>query len=152
VGVVSLAEAYGTAPQDRACYERMLAEMTAQFAPTREAMPGFTPATHHLLGTSGTVTTLAGVALGLDRYVRAKVDGTWHNCADILRVIDRIVAQDRDGRAAMGCIGPDRADLVVPGCAIFAAIVTLWPCVQLRVADRGLREGILRELVAEGDA
>jgi exopolyphosphatase/guanosine-5'-triphosphate,3'-diphosphate pyrophosphatase len=148
VGVVSLAEMHGGGPQDRACYERMRAEMTALFAPARDAMAGFAPQTHHLLGTSGTVTTLAGVALGLDRYVRAKVDGTWHACADILRTIDRIVALDRDGRAAVGCIGPDRADLVVPGCAIFAAIATLWPCAQLRVADRGLREGILRELAA----
>jgi exopolyphosphatase/guanosine-5'-triphosphate,3'-diphosphate pyrophosphatase len=64
-------------------------------------------------------------------------------------VIDRIVALDHDGRAAIGCVGPDRADLIVPGCAIFAAIHDLWPCAQLRVADRGLREGILRELVAE---
>jgi exopolyphosphatase/guanosine-5'-triphosphate,3'-diphosphate pyrophosphatase len=135
-------------PQDRACYEEMREEMIARFTPVREAMAGFPPATHHLLGTSGTVTTLAGVALDLERYVRSKVDGTWHNCTGILRVIDRIVALDRDGRAAVGCIGPDRADLVVPGCAIFAAIAALWPCVQLRVADRGLREGILRELMA----
>ncbi len=66
-----------------------------------------------------------------------------------MAVVDRIVALDLAGRAAVGCVGPDRADLIVPGCAIFSAIVALWPCAQLRVADRGLREGILRELLAE---
>jgi exopolyphosphatase/guanosine-5'-triphosphate,3'-diphosphate pyrophosphatase len=55
---------------------------------------------------------------------------------------------DIKGRAAMGCVGPDRADLIVPGCAIFAAVLELWPCTELRVADRGLREGMLRELLA----
>jgi exopolyphosphatase/guanosine-5'-triphosphate,3'-diphosphate pyrophosphatase len=108
----------------------------------------FHPATHHLLGTSGTVTTLAGIALGLARYDRARVDASWHRCSDILAVIDRLVDLDWKGRAAMGCVGPDRVDLIVPGCAIFAAIAALWPCEQLRVADRGLREGMLRELMA----
>jgi exopolyphosphatase/guanosine-5'-triphosphate,3'-diphosphate pyrophosphatase len=66
-----------------------------------------------------------------------------------MTVVDRIVSLSPAGRAALGCIGADRADLIVPGCAIFAAIHTLWPCAQLRVADRGLREGILRELLLE---
>jgi exopolyphosphatase/guanosine-5'-triphosphate,3'-diphosphate pyrophosphatase len=93
------------------------------------------------------VTTLAAVAMGLTRYVRAKVDASWHSCEDILHVVDRLIGLDHAGRAAIGPVGPDRADLVLPGCAIFAAIHTLWPCAQLRVADRGLREGMLRELM-----
>ena len=67
--------------------------------------------------------------------------------ADIEAVIDRLADLDPQGRAAVGCVGPDRADLIVPGCAIFAAIAALWPCKRLRVADRGLREGMLRELM-----
>ncbi|MBL7097245.1 MAG: Ppx/GppA family phosphatase [Alphaproteobacteria bacterium] len=150
VGVVSLAEAaHGVI--DRAGYERMRADMISLFAAVKAQMDGkgvFDCPTHHLLGTSGTVTTLAGIALGLARYDRGKVDGSWHDCADIESVIDRLVSLDVPGRAAIGCVGPDRADLIVPGCAIFAAIHHHWPCLQLRVADRGLREGILRELLA----
>jgi exopolyphosphatase/guanosine-5'-triphosphate,3'-diphosphate pyrophosphatase len=152
VGVVALAERRARTVIDRRGFDTMRKEMCELFAPVRDSMAGFDIAKHHLLGTSGTVTTLAGIALGLDRYIRARVDGTWHECSAILRVIDRIVALDYDGRAAIGCVGADRADLIVPGCAIFAAIHDLWPCAQLRVADRGLREGILRELVAEARA
>lgn len=148
VGVVSLAERY-SGKQDRAWYDTLEQRMRETFSPVRAAMSGFDENAHHLLGTSGTVTTLAGVALGLDRYVRSKVDTSWHDRTTILDVVDRIVALDIEGRAALGCVGPERADLIVSGCAIFAAIAALWPCAQLRVADRGLREGILRELVAE---
>ncbi|MEI9931700.1 MAG: hypothetical protein WDM89_14455 [Rhizomicrobium sp.] len=70
----------------------------------------------------------------------------------MLAVIDRLVVLDHAGRAALGPIGPDRADLVLPGCAIFAAIHALWPCEKLRVADRGLREGMLRELMLQATA
>ena len=78
---------------------------------------------------------------------RDKVDASWHDCSDILAVIARLDGLDIAGRAALGCIGPDRADLVLAGCAIFSAIYAHWPCARLRVADRGLREGMLRELM-----
>ena len=150
VGVVSLSESAG-GTLDRAGYERLRDSLIARFAAVKarmDAAGSFDPRTHHLLGTSGTVTTLAGIALGLTRYDRGKVDASWHDGADILAVIDRLTGLDLAGRAAIGCVGPDRADLIVPGCAIFAAIQHHWPCLQLRVADRGLREGILRELLA----
>ena len=130
----------------------MCEAMLARFGAVRREMDEKAPfdvARHHLLGTSGTVTTLAGIALGLPRYVRARVDGTWHDCADILKVVEMLTALDRKARAKLGCVGEERADLIVPGCAIFSAIYALWPCAKLRVADRGLREGILRELMAE---
>jgi exopolyphosphatase/guanosine-5'-triphosphate,3'-diphosphate pyrophosphatase len=149
-GVVTLSEQWNGHQLDRAGFVRIRDEMVSRFASVKTDMDRiatFDPATHHLLGTSGTVTTLAGIALGLSRYDRARVDASWHRCSDILAVIDRLVDLDWKGRAAMGCVGPDRADLIVPGCAVFAAIATLWPCMQLRVADRGLREGILRELM-----
>jgi exopolyphosphatase / guanosine-5'-triphosphate,3'-diphosphate pyrophosphatase len=150
VGVVTLAEEMGTTAMDSASFDAMRARMIARFAEMRaqmDAIHAFSREAHHLLGTSGTVTTLAAVSLRLERYVRAKVDASWHDCADILAVIDRLIALDHEGRAALGPIGPDRADLVLPGCAIFAAIHALWPCSLLRVADRGLREGMLRELL-----
>ncbi len=150
LGVVTLAESWSGGPLDRGGYARLLDELIAQLRPVRAAMDGIAPfdaATHHLLGTSGTVTTLAAIALGLPRYERARVDASWHACRDIEAVIDRLVGLDLKARAAIGCIGRDRADLIVPGCAIFAAILALWPCEKLRVADRGLREGMLRELM-----
>ncbi len=151
LGVMSLAEgAMGAA--EKPGYAVMRADMVARFAAVRREMDGagaFDLARYHLLGTSGTVTTLAGVALKLPRYVRARVDGSWHDSAAILQVVRDLVGLDRKGRAAQGCIGTERADLIVPGCAIFSAIHETWPCSRLRVADRGLREGILRELMAE---
>jgi exopolyphosphatase/guanosine-5'-triphosphate,3'-diphosphate pyrophosphatase len=154
VGVVGLAEERGRGA-DRESYDAMRVAMIARFAPLRDAMEKARPfgtAAHHLLGTSGTVTTLAGIALGLARYSRARVDASWHASADILATVDRVVALPLRGRAGIGCVGPERADLIIPGCAIFSAIHALWPCAELRVADRGLREGMLRELAAEGRA
>ena len=151
VGVVNLAEEEGHGA-DRAGYLAMRARLETRLEPLRARMAAIAPfdvARHHLLGTSGTVTTLAGIALGLARYDRARVDASWHDCRTILGVIDRVVGLDLAGRAKLGCVGPERADLIVPGSAIFAATHALWPCARLRVADRGLREGMLRELAAE---
>ena len=151
VGVVALADLWQGKPSDRAGYAIMRGAMIERFRPIRarmDAIGAFDPNTHHLLGTSGTVTTLAGIALGLERYSRARVDASWHHCRDIVAVIDRLAGLDLAGRAALGCVGADRADLILPGAAIFAAILAHWPCPQLRVADRGLREAMLRELIA----
>jgi exopolyphosphatase / guanosine-5'-triphosphate,3'-diphosphate pyrophosphatase len=101
----------------------------------------------HYLGTSGTVTTLAGVHLDLPRYDRRHVDGLWMGEADIQRMIDKIRGMDFEARRNNPCIGRDRADLVLAGCAIFEAIRREWPLRRLRVADRGLREGILVQLM-----
>jgi len=147
-GVVSLAEAFGEASGYAAIRESVMPRIAA-VAREMAAQRPFDPAKHHLLGTSGTVTTLAALALGLKRYERDKVDASWHRCADILGIVDRLVALDLASRANLGCVGPERADLVLAGCAIFSAIHAHWPCAELRVADRGLREGMLRELTAE---
>jgi exopolyphosphatase/guanosine-5'-triphosphate,3'-diphosphate pyrophosphatase len=152
VGVVTLAEDIAHVAMDSASFDAMRARMIARFALVREKMDAvraFSRDAHHLLGTSGTVTTLAAIAMGLNRYIRSRVDATWHDSEKILAVIDRLIGLDHAGRVAIGVIGQDRADLVLPGCAIFAAIHALWPCAQLRVADRGLREGMLRELMVQ---
>ena len=146
VGVVSLAEEYGAGARDHAGFEVMRAAMRARFAPFAEQMPDFDPLREHLLGTSGTVTTLAAIALNLPRYNRAKVDASWHETAKLLAVVERISRLDMPALAEIGAIGPERADLMLAGSAIFAAICTLWPSPVLRVADRGLREGMLRQM------
>jgi exopolyphosphatase/guanosine-5'-triphosphate,3'-diphosphate pyrophosphatase len=106
----------------------------------------------HLLGTSGTVTTLAGIHLDLARYDRRRVDGIWMDDADISRTIARLRAMDYQSRVAHGCIGVERADLVLAGCAILDAIRQAFPMPRLRVADRGLREGMLVEMMREDGA
>jgi exopolyphosphatase/guanosine-5'-triphosphate,3'-diphosphate pyrophosphatase len=101
----------------------------------------------HLLGTSGTVTTIAGVHLELPRYDRRRVDGCWMNEDEVTRVIEKLLLMDYDQRVANACIGAERADLVLAGCAILEAIRRAFPFPRLRVADRGLREGILVEMM-----
>jgi exopolyphosphatase/guanosine-5'-triphosphate,3'-diphosphate pyrophosphatase len=150
VGVVSLAESYGAAAASRVGFDRMRLDLINRFKPFAEQMgENFDVRRHHLLGTSGTVTTLAAIALKLPRYNRTRVDGSWHETAHMLRVVDRLVGLDIEALAKIGSIGHERADLMLPGCAIFAAIYSLWPSPVLRVADRGLREGMLRRLVRE---
>jgi len=102
-----------------------------------------------MLGSSGTVTTLAGIQLGLARYDRSRVDGLLLGFADIAQIIGELVDMDGAGRAAQPCIGPGRADLMLAGCAILQAICTTWPVDKLRVADRGVREGILANLIED---
>ena len=103
----------------------------------------------HMLGTSGTVTTIAGIHLRLPRYDRRRVDGCWLSDVEITRVIDRLIAMSYEERVANACIGVERADLVLAGCAILEAIRRAFPVPRLRVADRGLREGILVKLMRE---
>ena len=147
VGVVSVAENYGAAASTRTGFDRMFADLRKRLAPFAQTMgPEFDPRKYHLLGTSGTVTTLAAIALKLPRYNRTRVDGSWHESAHMLKVVDRLVGLDTEALAKIGSIGPERADLMLPGCAIFAAICSLWSSPVLRVADRGLREGMLRRL------
>jgi exopolyphosphatase/guanosine-5'-triphosphate,3'-diphosphate pyrophosphatase len=93
------------------------------------------------------VTTLAGLHLGLDRYERQKVDGLWMTAGEVDVTIAALLGMSFDRRVGHPCIGRDRADLVLPGCAIFEAIRREWPTSRVRVADRGLREGILISLM-----
>jgi exopolyphosphatase/guanosine-5'-triphosphate,3'-diphosphate pyrophosphatase len=103
----------------------------------------------HFLGTSGTVTTISGIHLKLPMYDRSRVDGCWLNARDVRSVSNDLIAMTYAERVAQPCIGQERADLVLAGCAILEALLRMWPCQRLRVADRGLREGILATLMAE---
>ena len=156
VGVVTLAEHWGGIDIGDGIYERMVASVHALLAPF-EAEHGLAQVMAEggvqMMGTSGTVTTVAGVHLDLPRYDRNRVDGVWMDFADVTSVSRRLAAMPYDDRAAHACIGRDRADLVVAGCAILEAISSTWPVGRLRVADRGVREGVLLGLMQEyGDA
>lgn len=152
-GVVTLAERHGGVDVPGHVYEQMVDEVSGRIAPfldrLRGARDGIIDAegAFHLLGTSGTVTTIAGVHLGLPRYDRNRVDGVWITPNDVHRVTRDLLTMNYDDRAAHPCVGRERADLVLAGCAIFEAIARAWPAERLRVADRGLREGILLSLM-----
>ncbi len=149
-GVVTFTERFGGIEVTPAIYRAMVDEAEAALAPFERV--------HHIrhqiasrrvqmVGSSGTVTTLAGIHLALPRYIRAMVDGSTLTFAQIDRVSTHLAGLDLAGRAASPCVGRERADLVLSGCAILDAICATWPVGQLRVADRGVREGILFDLM-----
>ena len=105
-----------------------------------------------MIGISGTITTVAALRMGLTRYDRSKVDGVWVSAEDIASVSRRLATMSYHERVAHPCIRKGRADLVVPGCAALEAILRKWPADRVRVADRGLREGILRQLIGTDPA
>ncbi len=147
-GVVTLADRHGGVDVTPESYEAMVAEVSAAMAGfVRKAGHVVRSTGFHTLGTSGTVTTIAGVHLGLERYDRRRVDGIWMSHPDVEAVLRRIRGMSYAERAANACIGADRADLVLAGCAIFEAIRRGFPSERVRIADRGLREGMLTEMM-----
>jgi exopolyphosphatase/guanosine-5'-triphosphate,3'-diphosphate pyrophosphatase len=147
-GVVTLAERFGGINVSPETYEAMVAEVSALMAPFVEEHGGDVHGLH-MLGTSGTVTTIAGVHLNLKRYDRNRVDGCWMSEQEISAVIAHLMAMSYEERIASPCIGSERADLVLAGCAILDAIRRAFPTPRLRVADRGLREGMLVQMMRE---
>lgn len=152
VGVVTLSERFDgrvVTAESFAAMSKVVEDMLQPF----EAQHRFREriATHrtHFLGTSGTVTTIAGIMLNLPRYDRNKVDGLWLDIANVNAVSQSLLSKTYEQRIAEPCIGRERADLVLAGCAILDAILRMWPAERLRVADRGLREGILTRLMIE---
>jgi len=146
VGVVTLTESRGAQLSSLAGYDRLVAELVERFRPFEDEcrLAGRIAARKlQILGTSGTVTTLAGVYLDLPRYDRSAVDGVVMPYSAVGAISRRLAATPPERRADHPCIGTDRADLVVAGCAILEAICRVWPLGRLRVADRGVREGML---------
>jgi exopolyphosphatase/guanosine-5'-triphosphate,3'-diphosphate pyrophosphatase len=152
-GVVTFTERFGGVEVTPAIYNAMVDEAEAALAPFERE--------HHIrrhisgrrvqmVGSSGTVTTLAGIHLALPRYIRALVDGSTLTFTQIDKVSQHLAGLDLAGRAASPCVGRERADLVLSGCAILDAICATWPVGLLRVADRGVREGILFDLMNGG--
>ncbi len=151
LGVVSLAEHFGGREVSRQSYARMVEEVARYVAPFAAGHAGDLR-DMHLLGTSGTVTTLAGIHLNLARYDRRRVDGIWMSDADITATIAKLLGMSYSERANNNCISVERADLVLAGCAILDSIRDAFPLPRLRVADRGLREGMLVEMMREDGA
>jgi len=148
VGVVTLAERRGGIDVTPQSYAAMIDEVAAMLAPFVEKHGGNLGGMH-LLGTSGTVTTVAGIYLNLPRYDRRQVDGIWMDDADVTRTVQRLLAMSYQERVGNACIGTERGDLVLAGCAILDAIRNAFPCPRLRIADRGLREGMLVQMMRE---
>jgi len=151
LGVVTLAEHFGGKNVTKEIYARMVEEVAEHIAPFAREHGGDI-AGMHLLGTSGTVTTLCGIHLNLARYDRRRVDGVWMDDSDISATVARLLGMSYEERAGNNCISVDRADLVLAGCAILDAIRRAFPLPRLRVADRGLREGMLVEMMREDGA
>lgn len=153
-GVVTLSEKYGGTNVCNWTYQAMIDEVCdglREFEEAHDISGNSRDAGMQLIGTSGTVTTLAGIHLGLERYDRSKVDGIWLKQEHVLSVSDRLSEMSYEERVRQPCVGRDRADLVIAGCAVVEAITRTWPAKRVRVADRGLREGMLMALIREAD-
>lgn len=150
VGVVTLADRFGSAGFDPEGFAAMVDDVTERLVPFEQVHrigQEIRQGGVRLLGTSGTVTTLAGIVLALKQYSRPAVDGVVLSRQAASGAIEELRAMGRAGLAAHPCVGPDRVDFVLPGCAIFAAIQSLWLVPEVMVADRGLREGLLMRLI-----
>ena len=149
-GVVNIAERHGGGEFSPDQYEALVRCVLEDLRPF-EAAHGINEKMRQggvqMIGTSGTVTTLTGVHLGLEKYDRRLIDGLWLTFMDAQSAAEQLRGMNLEQRSAHPCVGPGRADLVVAGCAILEAIRRTWPCEKLRVADRGVREGLLLSLM-----
>lgn len=151
VGVVSLAERFPEAGDDPEIWFGAMVDDVKKrieaFPHAEKMRPTFALGRTQLVGTSGAITSLAGIHLQLPRYDRNKVDGLWMSEESCRAVTDRLLSLTQAQRAQEPCIGAERADLVLAGAAILRAVQETWPCARNRVADRGLREGLLLSLM-----
>lgn len=153
LGVVTLAEMFGGLEVSDAVFEAMVDHVMGELGGfVLAAASARRCGNFHLLGTSGTVTTIAGVFLGLARYDRRQVDGLWMSSRDVDEAVAALRKMTYHERAANACIGLGRADLVLAGCAILEAIRRAFPAERVRIADRGLREGILLQMISADGA
>ncbi len=154
-GVVSLTESEKFNGNDAKSREQAFLNMRARvaesFAEFASRLPLSDNSDFRLLGTSGTVTTLASLHLKLPHYDRKVIDGLIVPTESMRDISAMLAACSPDERAAIPCIGKERADLVVGGCAILDAILDIWPASRVGVADRGIREGILRSLMSSNE-
>lgn len=148
-GVVTMTERYGQPEITAEGYRTMVSDIEEMLRPF-DRQHGISAAIDRgevqMLGTAGTVTTIAGVHMGLQRYNRAVVDGTWLDFEALSAISRMLVTSNFAERAAHACIGNGRAELVVAGCGVLEAVCSIWRAGRLRVADRGVREGILLDL------
>jgi exopolyphosphatase/guanosine-5'-triphosphate,3'-diphosphate pyrophosphatase len=150
LGVATLHDRHAHVTDARARFEAMRAEFGGQLARFERTTRHTDGVPLQIIGASGTVTTIAGAYLGLRRYDRNRVDGMWLPAAGAAAVIEQLVALDDTARESHPGLGADRSLLIVAGAAILSVVMAFWPCERIRVADRGLREGLLYALIGEG--
>ena len=158
-GVVTLSEActFGQPrerPLTRACYDDMVERIRADLRPfcAKHQIGGaIARGEVQMVGASGTVTTVSAHHLGLKRYNRTMVDGSRLSRDQILRICDELSVMSVNELTHLPCIGDDRADLALAGGAILEAVCRQWAAPSVRVADRGLREGVLMDLMRQAD-
>ncbi|MGG6428344.1 Ppx/GppA phosphatase family protein [Acetobacter ghanensis] len=151
VGVVTLAEQFGPIQNLTPARYRDMVEHTRNFLHEFESVHRIRSEIRRnhvrLIGTSGTVTTLASLILNLPRYARAAVDGSLLPASSARLAMRKLQEMGLANIEAHPCIGPDRAPFVLPGCAIFEAIHDIWPMQDIIVADRGLRDGMILRML-----
>lgn len=152
VGVVTLSEQIPEHEDRATWYEDMknrVRECIEDAGCSTRFTNAFKAGRGHLVGTSGTITSLAGVHLKLPYYQRDKVDGLWMPADAAVQIARDMASRSPESRAAEPSIGPDRSKLLVAGCAITDVLCEMWPSKRIRVADRGLREGMLMGLMQQ---
>ena len=149
LGVVRLSEKYDGTTMSSEIYAQIADDAEKMIRAFAEKQNFYTDnlANVQLIGTSGTVTTLAAIHKGLKKYNRNVVDGTVMKRDEVIAVIQSLMNMTHEERQNNNCIGKERADLVMSGCAVLEAIVRTWPVEELKIADRGIREGILLRLI-----
>lgn len=148
-GVTALTETYGRDYMSPDTYQTMLSEIKSNIRPFADKIADVfatVPGKVQFLGCAGTISTIAALVQDLPFYQRLKVDGHHLKMSDARQIFSRLLALDFEGRAAIPSLGEDRADLILAGCAIVEAIADIWQAQEIRVADRGVREGILYDL------
>jgi exopolyphosphatase/guanosine-5'-triphosphate,3'-diphosphate pyrophosphatase len=153
MGVVTLSETYGIGLLESKKFERICRDVTnflTPFCHQHNILDVIELGQVQMIGTSGTVTALGALSLDLERYERSRVDGLWMSLEAINSQVSDIITMNIDTLHAIPCIGAERADLMIMGCALLNAICTKWPVGDLRVADRGIREGLLLEMIEKG--
>lgn len=149
-GVVTIAEAFPKQEMTTLAYNTIVErtqENLKEFDQKFGIFDGIKNQEIQVIGTSGTVTVLGAVHLNLPRYNRSAVDGISISGPDVERVIHKIKSMGDEGRRKHACIGPLKSDLTISGCAIIEALMTFWPISEITVADRGIREGILLDMM-----
>ena len=153
MGVVTLREEYGPEALPTDCFRALLQRIDDGLKPFDERN-GISAAiarnSVRMIGTSGTVTTLGAMYLQLPRYNRTRVDGLEIRFDSIRQIGARLAGMSSAERIRHPCLGQGRGDLMLMGLALLRAVCARWDAGKLRIADRGIREGILAELMMAG--
>ena len=151
IGVVTLSEEFGGYEHTSKSFvelKNFVINKLISFEEDNNISHEFNQNTAQMIGTSGTMSTLAAVHLNLSRYNRSVIDGRSISSSELLITSNKIKAMKKDTLIAHPCILKGRADLVVPGCSVLEAILTIWPASNVSIADRGIREGMLRKMMS----